>query len=316
MEIRNNWTIEEVSKIYNTPLLELVAEASNVHKQYQPKNGIFLNTLISVKTGGCSEDCAYCAQSVHNKTTMNDLSFMNIEQVKENALEAKNNGVKRVCLSTSGRELDEKDFNIILTMIKEVQQLDMKVCCTLGLLDEEKALKLKEAGISAYNHNLDTSENFYSNIITTREYSDRIKTLNILQKTGIPYCSGGIIGLGEKTKDRVSMLHTLATMGKHPYNFPINRLVPIEGTPLEKNEIISVYEVIRTIATARILMPKTIIALAAGRISISEEGQALCFLAGANSIFAGSKLLTTPNNSINSDNDMLQTFGLNIIIPS
>lgn len=306
---RHNWTKEEIAKIYHTPLLELIFNASEIHRKFQEPNTIYLNTLISVKTGGCTEDCAYCAQSAHYKTDVKP-NTLSPEEVIQCAKKAKSVGVNRVCLSISGYEADNELFENILTITKKIKMLGMEVCCTLGKITKERARKLLEAGISAYNHNLDTSEGFYPNIVTTHSYKERLNTLRIIQEVGIPYCCGGIIGMGETVADRISLLHTLATMKVHPYNFPINAIVPIPQTPLENQTPVPLYDIIRMIATARIIMPKTLIAFAAGRINFSEAEQALCFLVGANSIFIGEKLLTTPNNDIMRDKEMLKNLGL------
>ncbi|MFA8433725.1 MAG: biotin synthase BioB [Marinifilaceae bacterium] len=309
-EIRNNWTKEEVTEIYNLPLLDLVNKASNIHRQYHDSTKMNMNTLISVRTGACSQDCKYCAQSARYDTHVKPQK-LSMEEVLEQARVAKGNGVKRVCLSSSGRDGNRDDrFDEMAEMITEVKKMGLEVCCTMGMINKEKAQKLAELGITAVNHNLDTSERHYPNITTTRTYSERLETLQNLQDAGISYCSGGILGMGETDEDRIEMLRTLANQEKHPYNVPLNSLVPVEGTPFYGKETIGIFEMVRAIATARILMPKTVVAFAAGRTHYSQEGQALCFLAGANSIFFGNKLLTVDNMTVNEDQHLLNILGI------
>lgn len=311
MDSRTNWTFEEIQDIYNMPLLDLVYRAASVHRQYHNANEIKLNTLISFKTGDCSQDCAYCAQSSRYNTHVEAHEMFEVDQVLALAREAKENNVPRVCLSASWRFVPSNNrFDKVLDMISSIKEIGLDVCCTLGTLSHEQAVKLKEAGISAYNHNIDTSEEFYKEIVTTRTFQDRIDTLKLLQEVEIPYCSGGIIGLGESHEDRMNMLKTLATQEVHPYNLPINSLIPIKGTPLEDRPIVDPLEVVRVIAVARILMPTTNVSLAAGRIHMTHEAQALCFLAGANTMFLGQKLLTTENPEADTDRMMLQKLGL------
>ena len=309
-DIRNNWTLEEVKEIYNLPLLDLVNRASNIHRKYHDASKMNMNTLISVRTGGCSQDCKYCAQSAWYKTDVKP-EKLSLKQVLRDARVAQKNGVKRVCLSSSGRDGNRDDrFDEMAEMITEVKKLGLEVCCTMGMVNKEKAQKLAELGVTAVNHNLDTSEKFYPQITTTRTYADRLETLSNLQEAGVQYCSGGILGMGETDEDRIEMLRTLANQEKHPYNVPLNSLVPVKGTPFYGRETIGIFEMVRAIATARILMPKTVVAFAAGRTHYSQEGQALCFLAGANSIFFGDKLLTVNNMPINEDQHLLNTLGL------
>ncbi|MRT91871.1 biotin synthase BioB [Ancylomarina sp. 16SWW S1-10-2] len=309
-DIRNNWAHDEVKEIYNLPLLDLVNRASNIHRKYHDSTKMNMNTLISVRTGACSQDCKYCAQSARYDTHVKP-EKLSLEQVLEDAKVAKENGVKRVCLSSSGRDGNSDDrFNEMAEMITEVKKLGLEVCCTMGMVNKEKAKKLAGLGVTAVNHNLDTSERYYPSIVTTRTYADRLETLANLQEAGISYCSGGILGMGEEDEDRIEMLRILANQAKHPYNVPLNSLVPVEGTPFYGKEIIDIFEMVRAIATARILMPKAVIAFAAGRRSYSKEGQALCFLAGANSIFFGDKLLTVKNMTINEDQHLLNTIGM------
>ncbi|MFA6922820.1 MAG: biotin synthase BioB [Bacteroidales bacterium] len=309
--MKNRRKIEEVREIYNKPLLELVYDAASVHRRFHSPEKIKISTLISVKTGECIEDCAYCAQSLHYDTGIKPQKIMSTGEVIEKAMKAKKSGATRICLSTSWRNAEgNENIENIIEMAKEVQKLDMDVCCTLGMVNKENAAKLLKAGISGYNHNLDTSRNFYPEIITTRTYDARLETINNLIDAGMPYCSGGIIGMGESNEDRINLLHTLATQKKHPFNFPVNALVPVKGTPLENQPLVSVWEIVRMIATARIILPESNISLAAGRINMTQEGQALCFLAGANSVFIGEKLLTTANTKIEDDIKLFEILGL------
>lgn len=309
--IRNNWTREEITEIYNTPILDLIYRAATVHRQHHDSQEVQVCTLLSVKTGGCPEDCAYCPQAARYHTDVKVHKLMEVEEVMQKAIEAKEAGSTRFCMGAAWREVrDNKDFDKVLSMVKGVSQLDMEVCCTLGMLTHEQAEKLKEAGLYAYNHNLDTSEEFYGDIITTRTYKDRLETLDHVRTAKISVCSGGIIGMGEGEHDRIGMLLTLATLPQHPESVPVNALVPVEGTPLEDQEKVSVWEMVRMIATARIIMPKAMVRLSAGRMRMTLEEQALCFMAGANSIFAGDKLLTTPNPGVVQDQLMFQTLNL------
>lgn len=309
--IRNNWTREEITSIYNTPVLDLIYRAATVHREFHDPNEVQVCTLLSVKTGGCPEDCSYCPQAARYHTNVKVHKLLPVEEVISKALEAKEAGSTRFCMGAAWREVrDNRDFDNVIEMVKGVNTLGMEVCCTLGMLTQEQALKLKEAGLYAYNHNLDTSEEFYSDIITTRNYSDRLDTLENVRKAKISVCSGGIIGLGEIESDRIGMLHTLSTLPEHPESVPVNALVPVEGTPLENQPKVSIWEMIRMIATARIIMPKAMIRLSAGRVRMSLEEQALCFMAGANSIFAGDKLLTTPNPGYIEDKQMFQVLQL------
>lgn len=309
--IRTNWTKSEIETIYNQPVLELIYQAATVHRQYHEASEVQVCTLLSVKTGGCPEDCSYCPQAARYHTDVKVQKLMEVEEVIGKALEAKEAGSTRFCMGAAWREVrDNRDFDKVLDMVKGVSNMGMEVCCTLGMLSPDQATKLKEAGLYAYNHNLDTSEEFYGDIITTRNYNDRLETLEHVRSAKISVCSGGIIGLGEKELDRIGMLHTLATLPEHPESVPVNALVPVEGTPLENQEKVSVWEMIRMIATARIVMPKAMVRLSAGRVRMSLEEQALCFMAGANSIFAGDKLLTTPNPAYVQDKEMFQILQL------
>ncbi len=309
--IRNNWTREEIGQIYHSPVLELMYRAATVHRQYNTTGEVQVCTLLSVKTGGCAEDCSYCPQAARYHTNVKVHKLMEVSDVLQAAQNAKDSGSTRFCMGAAWREIrDNRDFDNVLEMVKGVNNMDMEVCCTLGMLSPEQAEKLKDAGLYAYNHNLDTSEEHYDKIITTRNYSDRLDTLEHVRKSGIHVCSGGIIGLGESENDRIGMLYTLSTLPQHPESVPVNALVPVEGTPLENQEKVSIWEMVRMIATARILMPKAMVRLSAGRVRMTTEEQALCFMAGANSIFAGDKLLTTPNPSTIDDMQMFDLLGL------
>ena len=311
IDIRHNWTKEEIYDIYNMPLLELVFRAAELHRKYNDTAEVQVCTLLSIKTGGCSEDCAYCPQAARYNTGIDVQALMKKDEVLAYAQKAKEAGSTRFCMGAAWREVrDNRDFDRVLDMVKGVNEMGMEVCCTLGMLTEDQAQKLADAGLYAYNHNLDTSKEHYGEIITTRTYEDRLETLENVRKAGVTVCCGGIIGLGETHEDRIGMLHTLATMPEHPESVPINSLVAIPGTPLEHNSKVDVLDMVRMIATARILMPKTMVRLSAGRTEMSVSDQALCFMAGANSIFAGDKLLTTPNPSFDEDNQMFQLLGL------
>jgi len=308
---RNNWTLSEVQDTYDLPLLELIYRAATIHRQFQDTGEVQVCTLLSIKTGGCPEDCAYCPQAARYNTGVDVQALMKKEEVLEYASRAKAAGSTRFCMGAAWREVrDNKDFDRVLDMVKGVNELGMEVCCTLGMLNEEQAKRLADAGLYAYNHNLDTSSEYYGEIISTRTYDDRLNTLDNVRKAGVTVCCGGIIGLGESHEDRIKMLHTLATLPRHPESVPVNALVRVKGTPLENNPKVDVWDMVRMIATARILMPSTMVRLSAGRTEMSQSDQALCFMAGANSIFAGEKLLTTPNPSFEEDNQLFQLLGL------
>lgn len=311
MIVRNNWTLPEIQQIYNQPLLDLMYKAATIHRENKAYAEVQISSLISIKTGGCKEDCAYCPQAARYQTDIEIEPLMTVEKVKARAAVAKANGASRLCMGAAWREVrDNKDFDRVLQMVSEVNDMGLEVCCTLGMLTYNQAERLKEAGCFAYNHNIDTSSDNYENIITTRTFDDRINTLNNVRKAKLSVCCGGIVGLGETDDDRVKMLHTLSTMEQHPDSVPINALVPIEGTPLENNQRVGIDEMIRMIATARIIMPKSVVRLSAGRNEMSIAEQALCFMAGANSIFAGEKLLTTPNPGFDTDMQMFKMLGL------
>jgi biotin synthase len=311
MSLKNNWSFDEIQAIYNKPLLELMYEAATIHRQYNQTGEVQVCTLLSVKTGGCSEDCAYCPQAARYNTGLKAHKLMNVDEVLAKATEAKQNGSTRFCMGAAWREVrDNKDFDRVLDMVKGVNKIGLEVCCTMGMLTEEQAQKLKEAGLYAYNHNLDTSEEHYEKIITTRTYQERLHTIGNVRSAGISVCSGGIIGMGESDEARIGMIYTLATLPEHPESVPVNALVAVEGTPLEDMKRVSVFEMVRMIATVRITMPKTMVRLSAGRLDMPVAEQALCFMAGANSIFAGDKLLTTPNPSFTDDMAMFDLLGL------
>lgn len=310
-EVRYNWTKEEIAEIYHTPLLDLIYRAATVHRENKDYAEVQISSLISVKTGGCPEDCAYCPQAARYNTGVNVHAILPKEEVIAAAEKAKAGGASRLCMGAAWREVrDNRDFDKVLEMVTAVNGLGMEVCCTLGMLTENQAQRLADAGLYAYNHNLDTSEDDYKRIITTRTYDERLQTLDHVRKAKISVCSGGIIGLGETVEDRISMLKTLSSMPKHPESVPINALVPVEGTPLADQPRVSVWDMVRMIATARIVMPKTVVRLSAGRTEMTTIEQALCFMAGANSIFAGEKLLTTPNPSFDTDMAMFELLGL------
>jgi len=304
-------TLQEISAIYNRPLLDLIYDAATIHRNNNDYSEVQISSLVSIKTGGCSEDCAYCPQAARYQTGVDVHAMMKVSEVVELASKAKQAGSSRLCMGAAWREVrDNRDFDKVIEMVAAVNALEMEVCCTLGMLTFEQASKLKDAGLYAYNHNLDTSEENYSNIITTRTYDDRLRTLDNVRKAKLTVCSGGIIGLGETEADRIGMLHTLCNLPQHPESVPINALVAIKGTPLEDQQRVSVWDMVRMIATTRIIMPKTIVRLSAGRLEMTVPEQALCFMAGANSIFAGDKLLTTPNPAFTDDMEMFALLGL------
>ncbi|GEP98879.1 biotin synthase BioB [Chitinophaga cymbidii] len=309
--IRHDWTLEEIKEIYNTPLLELMYRAATVHREYQDTAEVQVCTLLSIKTGGCSEDCAYCPQAARYNTGIDVQALMQKDKVLEYARKAKEAGSTRFCMGAAWREVrDNRDFDRVIEMVKGVNEIGMEVCCTLGMLTESQAQKLADAGLYSYNHNLDTSEEHYSEIITTRTYDDRLNTLDNVRKAGVTVCCGGIIGLGESHEDRINMLLTLSTMPSHPDSVPINALTRVKGTPLEHLPKVEFWDMVRMIATTRILMPQAMVRLSAGRAEMSLSEQAMCFMAGANSIFTGEKLLTTKNPSFEEDHMMFELLGL------
>ena len=311
MAIRYDWNIEELKELYATPLIELIPKANLIHSQFHKPEEVQVCSLISIKTGGCPEDCKYCAQSSRYQTSVSAQPMMQYETVLNEAKKAVQRGATRVCLGAAWREVrDSKQFEEVLQMVKGITDLGVEVCCTLGMLKEHQAKRLKEAGLYAYNHNLDSSEKFYKTIITTRSYQDRLNMLEIVEKANLSVCCGGILGMGEDPVDRLELLLTLCRRNPHPESVPINRLSQIPGTPLENQPTVSIWEMVRAIAVARIVLPESMIRLSAGRIEMSYEQQALCFLAGANSIFSGEKLLTIANTPVDKDEEMFQLLGL------
>lgn len=307
MAIRHNWTQAEVYELMKSELPVLLAQARAVHQEHGAKD-VQQCVLLSVKTGACPEDCGYCSQSAHYKTQLSPEPLMDVEKVTKAAWEAKQSGATRFCMGAAWRSIPRgPKFNAVVEMVREVAKTGMEVCVTLGMAEEDQLKALKDAGLTAYNHNLDTSREHYSNVVTTRTYDDRLRTLSAARKAGVQVCCGGILGLGESIWDRAGLLTELATMDPHPESVPINLLVPIDGTPLEKASDVPFDEFLRTVATARIVMPKSRVRLSAGRNTLTEEQQLLCFSVGANSIFVGEKLLTTPNVAWEQDRAMMQT---------
>ncbi|NVJ50425.1 MAG: biotin synthase BioB [Gammaproteobacteria bacterium] len=308
--IRHDWTMAEVQALFNLPFNDLMFYAQSVHRQFFNPNEVQTSTLLSIKTGACPEDCAYCPQSGHYNTGLSKEQLMALEEVLSNAQKAKDTGATRFCMGAAWRSPRGKDFPVVLEMIKGVKALGLETCVTLGMLNDEQAQQLKAAGLDYYNHNLDTSQEYYEKIITTRTYQDRMETLESVRGAGINVCSGGIIGMGEQANDRYGLLMELANMPEHPQSVPINMLVAVAGTPLENVEKLDEIDFVRMIATARIMMPKSYVRLSAGRENMSDETQALCFMAGANSIFYGEKLLTTANPDENHDRILLSRLGI------
>ncbi|MEQ8164816.1 MAG: biotin synthase BioB [Alphaproteobacteria bacterium] len=315
-EIRHDWTSEEIEALIAAPLLDLVYRAQTVHRAHNPANQVQLASLLSIKTGGCPEDCAYCPQSAHHKTESPREALMAVPRVLAEAKAAKAAGATRFCMGAAWREVrDGAEFESVLEMVAGVRRLGMEACVTLGMLTAEQARRLKTAGLSAYNHNLDTGPEFYGDIISTRTYEDRLETLGHVRQAGIDICCGGIIGMGESTRDRADMLRVLATLDPHPESVPINALVAVKGTPLADRPPIDPLDLVRMCAAARITMPNSRVRLSAGRLALSREAQTLCFLAGANSIFYGERLLTTPNNADNEDLALLRDLGAEALVP-
>ena len=311
--VRNDWSTQEIEDIYHQPLLELVYQAATVHREFHPANQVQVCTLLSIKTGGCPEDCSYCGQAARYHTGITVKSLMSKQDVVAIAQRAKDAGSSRFCMAAAWREVrDNRDFDQILEMVEGVNGLGLEVCCTLGMLSESQAARLQEAGLYAYNHNLDTSKEHYEEIITTRKFDDRLDTLKHVRKAGISVCSGGIIGLGETHADRINMLHTLATLPKHPESVPVNALARVKGTPLADLPKVDSWEMVRMIATARLIMPASMVRLSAGRAEMSTEEQSWCFMAGANSIFTSEseELLVTPNPRLDDDRKMFDLLGL------
>jgi biotin synthase len=313
--IRHDWTKEEIRTLYDKGLLDLVFTAGTVHRQYHEPTEIQVCKLISIKTGACPEDCAYCAQSSRYQTDVSPTGLMDKCEVLETAARAKASGASRVCLGAAWRSVKDNDqFDRVLEMVRSVTEMGLEVCCTLGMLTESQARRLEEAGLYAYNHNIDTSEEYYETIITTRKYADRLNTLEQVRKTSVTVCSGGIIGMGESAEDRIGMLYTLATLNPHPESVPINILAKVPGTPLADKPEVPIWETVRMIALARLLMPASVVRLSAGRAKLSVSDQALCFLAGANSIFSSDngQMLTiaVPSPKYDADLALLDLLGL------
>ena len=310
MHLRNDWTRAEIQALYQQPFLDLVFQAQKIHRQYFEANAIQVSTLLSIKTGKCPEDCKYCSQSARYDSKLEAEKRIAVEKVISEAQQAKASGSTRFCMGAAWRNPHERDMPYVLDMVREVKALGLETCMTLGMLNASQAERLKGAGLDYYNHNLDTSREYYPNVISTRSFDDRLDTLSHVREAGLKVCSGGIVGLGEETKDRIGLLFELATLPIHPESVPINMLVPMQGTPLAEVEKLDVTEWIRTIAVARIIMPKSYIRLSAGRGSLSDADQALAFMAGANSLFSGEKLLTTPNTAQGKDQQLFQKLGL------
>lgn len=310
--IRHNWHIDEVLALFAMPFNDLIYQAQTIHRQNFDPNEVQVSSLLSIKTGACSEDCGYCPQSARYDTGLKAEKLMCVEDVLAAAQQAKAQGASRFCMGAAWRSPKDKDVEKVVEMVQGVKALGMETCVTLGMLTDEQTAKLKEGGLDYYNHNLDTSEEFYSEIITTRTYQDRLNTLARVRDAGINVCCGGIVGIGESDKDRANLLIELANMPKHPESVPVNMLVQVEGTPLMGTEQLDPFMFIRTLAVARIMMPKARVRLSAGRNNMSDEMQALCFLAGANSIFYGEKLLTTDNPLANQDKVLFERLGVNV----
>lgn len=311
--LRYDWTLEEIENIYTLSFPELIYRAQDIHRAYHVNDEIQGCALLSIKTGGCPEDCAYCPQSVKYDTSLQSQRLMSVEDTLATARQAKEKGATRFCMGAAWRSApNNSDFTRVLDMVKGVRDLGMEACCTLGMLTDEQAQALSKAGLTAYNHNLDTSPEFYGEIISTRTYKDRLETLERVNKAGIAVCCGGIIGMGENLQHRYHLLQQLAQQNPHPESVPINMLVKVEGTPLANQPNTNSLDLVRMIATARILMPASMVRLSAGRLSLSDEAQALCFVAGANSIFMGEKLLTTPNPDADRDIILLDQLGMKL----
>ncbi len=310
MTPRHDWSLDEIESLLNLPFNDLMFQAQGVHRQRFDPNRVQVSTLLSVKTGACSEDCGYCSQSAKHATDLEKEKLLPLDEVKRAAREAKEKGATRFCMGAAWRNPTDKNLQRVVEMIRTVHDMGMETCVTLGMLTEQQAQSLKEAGLDYYNHNLDTSPEFYGNVVTTRTYQDRLDTLARVRDLGINVCSGGILGMGESRRDRASMLRELANLPKHPESVPINMLVQVEGTPLYGSAALDPFEFIRTIAVTRILMPHSYVRLSAGRSEMSDEMQALCFMAGANSMFYGERLLTTDNPDADADRKLFERLGL------
>jgi biotin synthase len=313
--IRHDWTIAEVEALFALPFGELMFSAQEIHRANHQPNAVQMSTLLSIKTGACPEDCAYCPQSVRYETGLERERLVPLDEVRKSAQAAKDAGATRFCMGAAWRSPKKKDVEAVAAMIREVRALGMETCATLGMLTPDQAHELKDAGLDYYNHNVDTSPEFYGEIITTRTYQDRLDTLAAVRDAGLNVCCGGIVGMGETTRDRASMLATLANLPQHPESVPINQLVRVPGTPLAGAEPVDPFDFVRTIAVARVVMPKAFVRLSAGRETMADELQALCFLAGANSIFYGEKLLTTGNPDVARDRALLTRLGIEPLVP-
>lgn len=310
IEPRHSWTRDEVEALFALPFNDLIFQAQTVHRQWFDANEVQKSTLLSIKTGGCPEDCNYCSQSAKFDTGLKATKLMDVEAVLEGAARAKAAGASRYCMGAAWRSPKDRDMDDVVEMIKGVRAMGMETCMTLGMLSPQQAKQLKEAGLDYYNHNIDTSEEKYADIITTRTFEDRLETIGFVQDAGINVCAGGILGMGEEVGDRASMLMTLANLNPQPQSVPINMLIPIAGTPMGDNDPVDPIDFVRCIHAARIMMPKSVVRLSAGREWMSDETQALCFLAGANSIFVGEALLTTANPALDKDNELFDRLGL------
>ena len=308
--IRNNWNIKEIEELFDLPFNDLIYQAQTVHRNNFNPNEVQVSTLLSIKTGACPEDCSYCSQSATNDTGLERERLLPIKEVVEAASKAQSNGATRFCMGAAWRNPTDKSLNHVVDMVKAVKDLGMETCVTLGMLEEQQAERLKEAGLDYYNHNLDTSPEFYGTVISTRTYQDRLDTLEYVRDAGINVCSGGILGMGETRRDRARLLQELSNLPKHPESVPINDLVQVKGTPLDGIDKLDPFEFIRTIAVARILMPESYVRLSAGRTEMNDEMQSLCFLAGANSMFYGERLLTTDNPDENHDQKLFLRLGI------
>jgi len=312
-ETKHDWSQDEILALMDLPFNDLMFKAQTIHRDHFDPNAVQVSTLLSIKTGGCSEDCGYCSQSARNKTGLERERLMPVTEVLEQAQAAKATGASRFCMGAAWRSPKEKDFGHILDMVREVRKLGMETCMTLGMLDDGQVQRLQEAGLDYYNHNLDTSPEYYGEIITTRTYQDRLDTLERVRAAGMHVCSGGIVGMGEARQDRASLLQQLANLARHPESVPINMLVKVEGTPLSHVDDLDPLEFVRTIAVARIIMPQSMVRLSAGRTEMHDEMQALCFLAGANSIFYGERLLTTDNPQTQHDQRLFDRLGIHAL---
>jgi biotin synthase len=310
---RHDWTRQEIESIYNLPFPDLIFKAQSVHREFHASDRIQGCQLLSIKTGGCPEDCSYCPQSAHYSTEVDKEELLSVDEALAAAQNAKASGATRFCMGAAWRDVpDGEQFERVIDMVKGVRELGLEACCTLGMLREDQATRLAEAGLTAYNHNLDTSPEFYGDVISTRVYDERLNTLANVRSAGVTVCSGGIIGMGESAADRYGLLLQLSNQTPHPESVPINQLVKVEGTPLENEKDLDVFDFVRMIATARILMPSSMVRLSAGRLELTDEAQALCFVAGANSIFMGDKLLTTPNPESDRDTQLLDKLGMSL----